>query len=164
MLLHRFNHLRHVVLSCIKPINKEQFYTMDTQPDYTLDKLARAANVGIETIRYYHKRNLLPTLNATEPACVVYPAELIDRVRFISRGLKLGFTVDEIHQFLQLADGSNREAIQDIANRAIREIRSKIVDLQEMESVLSELLHSCEKTGYGRPCPIIEVLRGQDAD
>lgn len=137
---------------------------MDPQLGYTLDKLARAANVGIETIRYYQRRNLLPTLNATDTACAIYPVELIDRLRFISRGLELGFTVDEIHQFLQLADGSNREAIQDIANRAISEIRSRITDLREMESVLLDLLHSCEKTGYGRPCPIIEALRGRGAD
>ena len=129
-----------------------------------IGEMAKATACDIETIRYYQRRNLLPTLNATDTACAVYPAELIDRLRFINRGLELGFTVDEIHQFLQLADGSNREAIQDIANRAISEIRSRIVDLREMESVLLDLLHSCEKTGYGRPCPIIEALRGRGAD
>jgi MerR family mercuric resistance operon transcriptional regulator len=134
---------------------------MDTKPGYTLDQLAREANVGIESIRYYQQRNLLPILNETNGGYAVYPPELIDRLRFISRGLELGFTVDEIHQFLQLADGSNREAIQDIANKAISEIRSRIVDLRAMESVLSDLLYSCKKTGYGGPCPIIEALRGQ---
>ena len=75
---------------------------------YTIENLARAANVGIETIRYYQKKNLLPAINTVDTAEAVYPVEIMDRLRFISRGIQLGFTVDEIQQFLQLADGTNR--------------------------------------------------------
>lgn len=82
--------------------------------------------MGIETIRCYQRRNLLPTLNAFDTVGAVYPAELIDRLKFISRGVNLGFTVDEMYQFLQLADGSDREAIQEIENRAITEIAQKL--------------------------------------
>lgn len=131
---------------------------------YTIENLARAANVGIETIRYYQKKNLLPAINTVDTAEAVYPVEVMDRLRFISRGIQLGFTVDEIQQFLQLADGTNRGAIQDVANKAIYEIRSKIADLKQMESVLTDLLRTCEETGYDRPCPIISALQGPSGE
>lgn len=131
---------------------------------YTLANLARAANVGIETIRYYQKKNLLPTISTANTTQAVYPVEIMDRLRFINRGIQLGFTVDEIQQFLQLEDGINREAIQDVASKAIYEIRAKISDLKQMELILTDLLRTCEKTGYDRPCPIISALKGPSGD
>jgi DNA-binding transcriptional MerR regulator len=35
---------------------------MTNTSELTIGRLARAANVGIETIRYYQRRELLPTL------------------------------------------------------------------------------------------------------
>ena len=137
---------------------------MDKKSYYTIEKLARAANVGIETVRYYQQRNLLPTLDSANATHAVYPEAIIDRLRFISSGIQLGFTVDEIHQLLQLADGSNRGAIQDVVNKAICEIRSKIYDLKEIERVLTDLLRKCEEIGYDQPCPIIDALQGPSAD
>ena len=52
----------------------------------TIGRLARAADVGIETIRFYQRRRLLPTPSATtNGAFRTYPLELADRIRFIKR-------------------------------------------------------------------------------
>lgn len=126
----------------------------------TIGRLARAANVGIETIRYYQRRELLPMPDATDGTFRLYPLELIDRIQFIKRAQELGFSLEEISSFLRLSDGTDRSAIRKIANARLREIQAKIADLQRMESVLSHLVEECEATDRSAPCPVISALTG----
>lgn len=128
--------------------------------ELTIGRLARAADVGIETIRYYQRRNLLPTPDPEGGAFRYYPAELIDRIRFIKRAQDLGFSLDEIFTLLQLEDGADRKAIRQTAGERLAEIRNKIADLQRMEGVLAHLIHECQATGRTKSCPIIAALAG----
>jgi Hg(II)-responsive transcriptional regulator len=130
---------------------------MSSSGGLTIGRLARAAGVGIETIRYYQRRELLPVPEA-EAAFRVYPTELIDRIQFIKRAQELGFSLDEISMFLQLADGTDRKSIHKIASDRLNEIRAKIDDLQKMETVLAGLVRECEATGQTAPCPVIKAL------
>lgn len=127
----------------------------------TIGRLARAAGVGVETVRYYQRRELLP-VPETEAAFRVYPTELIDRIQFIKRAQELGFSLDEISMFLRLADGTDRKSIRKIASNRLDEIRAKIKDLQKMEKVLAELVQECEATGQAAPCPVIKALAERD--
>jgi Hg(II)-responsive transcriptional regulator len=127
----------------------------------TIGRLAKAAEVGIETIRYYQQRALLPLPEAVQGAFRHYPEELVDRIRFIKRAQSLGFTLDEIGALLQLNDGVNRRSIRKLASERLDHTRHKINDLQRMESVLSELIHECESTDCARSCPIITSLAGK---
>lgn len=124
----------------------------------TIGRLARAANVGIETVRYYQRRELLPMPDATDSAFRIYPAEMVDRIHFIKRAQELGFSLDEVATFLRLEDGTDRKAIRKVAADRLNEIQTKIADLQRMESVLSRLIHECETTGRAHPCPVIAAL------
>lgn len=133
---------------------------MATASGLTIGRLAQAANVGIETIRYYQQRDLLPIPAPSGQAFRVYPVELVDRIQFIKRAQELGFSLDEIGTFLKLADGTNRQAIRKVASDRLSEIRAKIADLQQMEGVLSQLIDECEATGRAQPCPIIAALTG----
>jgi Hg(II)-responsive transcriptional regulator len=123
----------------------------------TIGSLARAAGVGVETIRYYQQRLLLP-IPATNGGFRQYPAELVDRIRFIKRAQELGFSLDEIAGLLRLNDGSDRKSIRNIANARLVQIEAKLADLRRMQSVLKHLISACEHTKAGRPCPIIETL------
>ena len=127
----------------------------------TIGRLARAADVGIETIRYYQRRNLLPVPDPQDGAFRHYPLGLVDRIRFIKRAQELGFSLDEIGALLQLEEGANRKAIRRVANDRLDQIRSKIADLQRMENVLTHLIHECEATGRAQPCPIIAALASE---
>lgn len=126
----------------------------------TIGRLARAANVGIETIRYYQKLNLLPTPAPSGTTFRQYPLALVDRIRFIKRSQDLGFTLGEIASLLALEDGTDRAAIRKIANARLDDINKRIVDLERMQSILTHLIHECEDTGRTKPCPIISAFTG----
>ncbi|MDP9043665.1 MAG: MerR family DNA-binding protein [Pseudomonadota bacterium] len=123
----------------------------------TIGSLARAAEVGVETIRYYQARALLPIPPRTG-AFRHYPVRLVERIRFIKRAQELGFSLDEIAQLLALGEGVDRVAIRRLAGERLAQIERKLCDLRRMQKVLRHLLIDCEHTGAEKPCPIIETL------
>lgn len=123
----------------------------------TIGRLARAAGVGVETIRYYQRRRLLP-VPAARGAFRHYPAELVDRLRFIKRTQALGFTLQEIGELLRLQDGTDRRSIRAVASRRLQQVEENLADLRRMQRTLKDLLAHCEHTGMEAPCPIIETL------
>ncbi len=123
----------------------------------TIGRLARAAGVGVETIRYYQGRGLLPVPPSTG-AVRYYAPSLVDRIGFIKRAQGLGFTLDEIATLLDLADGRNRGAVRAVTSARLDQIRGKLDDLSRMQQSLDDLLAHCIATGDVYPCPIIEAL------
>jgi Hg(II)-responsive transcriptional regulator len=123
----------------------------------TIGRLARAANVGIETVRYYQQRKLLP-VPAARGAFRHYDPALADRIRFIKRAQELGFSLDEIAQLLRLQDGADRRAIRRISSERLQQIEAKLSDLKRMQHALKHLVTACKKTDVDRPCPIIATL------
>lgn len=125
----------------------------------TIGRLAKAAGVGVETVRYYQSRGLLrvPVANG---GFRVYPAAAIDRIAFIKRAQALGFSLDEVRSLLDLEDGRNRRAVQSVTQARLGQIEDKLADLQRMRGVLSDLLHRCRHAGPTQACPIIETLAG----
>ena len=127
------------------------------EPPLTIASAAVAAGVGVETIRYYERRGLVP-----QPARGVgtfrrYGRNHVARIRFIKRAQQLGFSLEEIEGLLALQDGTRRDAVRRITSARLAEIRSRLADLRRMEKVLAELLDDCRHGGPGR-CPIIEAI------
>ncbi|MBC7918158.1 MAG: MerR family transcriptional regulator [Rhodoferax sp.] len=127
----------------------------------TIGRLARAAGVGVETIRYYQQRALLP-VPSTSGAFRHYPVELTARIRFIKRAQELGFSLDEIAELLRLEDGADRGSIRHIASDRLDQIVQKLADLKRMQKALNHLITQCEHTQADLPCPIIFTLAQSD--
>ncbi|MDH4556394.1 Hg(II)-responsive transcriptional regulator [Pseudomonas sp. BN417] len=124
----------------------------------TIGKLAEAAEVNIETIRYYQRRGLLQ-----EPAKPLggyrrYAPDQVKRVRFIKRAQALGFTLAEVGDLLKLAHGHTCAETQALAVRKLRLIEEKIADLAAMQQALGILVRQCDAGSGKEGCPIIEVL------
>lgn len=136
--------------------------TSSTSHSMTIGRLARVAGVGVETIRYYQQRGLLPVPQATG-AYRHYPVAMTARIRFIKRAQELGFSLDEIAELLRLEDGSDRASIRRIAADRLKQIEEKLSDLKRMQKTLKHLVSECEHTSKGLPCPIIATLAQQGA-
>ena len=143
---------------CTQPQSKAmKTMQMQSSETMTIGRLAKAANVGVETIRYYQERTLLP-VPTREGSYRQYPVVLVDRLRFIRRAQDLGFSLDEIGTLLTLQNGTNRKAIRAIASARIQQINAKLTDLKRMRKTLGHLLEECEHSGHDVPCPIIESI------
>jgi Hg(II)-responsive transcriptional regulator len=124
----------------------------------TIGRLARAAAVNIETVRYYQTRKLLPIPSRGKSAFRHYPVDLVERIRFIKRAQELGFSLEEIRELLRLNDGIDRVSIRKIVTIRLEQVESKLKDLIRMREALSGLIEACHHTGSADPCPIIEAL------
>ncbi|MEO8203211.1 MAG: MerR family transcriptional regulator, partial [Betaproteobacteria bacterium] len=78
---------------------------------FTIGKLARAAGVGVETVRYYQQRGLLPVPPGNGGFRRYSPAAG-ERIRFVKRAQELGFSLDEVAELLRLEDGTDRASIR----------------------------------------------------
>ena len=123
----------------------------------TVGKLAQAAQVGVETIRYYQERGLLAVPDAVG-TYRHYPASAVSRIRFVKRAQELGFSLDEIGELLSLEDGVDRASIRRIANSRLVQIQTRLGDLDQMKKALSRLVQQCEHADTGHACPIISTL------
>lgn len=139
---------------------------MDTQSTerFTIGRLAERAGVGIDTVRFYERRGLLPEPQRTASGYRLYGEASIDRIRFVRRAKQLGFTLDEIDILLRLQDeGGEKSRVKEITTGKLEEIDAKIADLTRMRNVLNELATECSGQGNVASCPIIEAIAASDA-
>ena len=127
----------------------------------TIARVAQAAEVGVETVRYYERRGLVPRPTRKVGAYRRYDGKHVARLRFIRRAQDLGFTLEEIEGLLKLEDGTDRRSIRRIAGQRLEQIRGRIADLQRMEHALAHLLHDCEANEKKPHCPIIAAIIGE---
>lgn len=126
----------------------------------TIGRLARAAGVGVPTVRYYERRALLKKPHRTTGGYREYPPDTARLIRFIKRAQDLGFSLTEIEELIALRDsnGRHRTEVRQLAEVRIRDIDEKLSQLQAMRGALSTLVDSCA-CGQGKPsCPILEAF------
>jgi len=122
--------------------------------------LAKAADVNVETLRYYEKRGILPEPPRKESGYRVYPQSSVDRLKFIKGAQTLGFTLSEIQELLdmRLDTHANRADVRKQANQKVSSIREKIKALEAMEHALNHLIDQCHGDGSTADCPILEAI------
>lgn len=128
------------------------------EANLTISNLAKAAGVGVETVRYYERRKLIQQPRHRVGAYRRYGLSHIERIRFIRRAQDLGFSLEEIATLLELEDGTDRKRIRHIASQRLAETRLRIERLQRIEGMLAHLLHDCEAHGKSLSCPIIAAM------
>ncbi len=126
----------------------------------TIGKLAKRADVNIETIRYYERRGLIPKPRRRESGYREYSDETAKRILFIKRAKDLGFSLKEINELLSLKldPGTSCSEVRKKAEMKLEDIESKIKTLRKMKKALVNLTNSCSGSGPVRECPILEAL------
>ena len=126
---------------------------------FTIGRLAKQAEVGIDTVRFYERRGLLPEPSRSPSGYRLYKSDSIDRIRFIRRAKQLGFSLDEIELLLGLQDqGGPKADVRELTQRKIAQIDDNIRDLQRIRAVLDDLSAQCSGHGNIDSCPIIEAM------
>lgn len=127
----------------------------------TIGELARQAGVGVQTVRYYERRCLLPAATRRASGYRVFTVAALERLRFIRRAQELGFTLSEIAELLALRLDPHTTAadIKERAGQKIREIEQKVRDLERIKHALTHLTGGC-RGGHASTtdCPLLDAL------
>lgn len=130
----------------------------------SIGQLAKAAQVNVETVRYYEREGLLPRPARRASGYRRYPSETVTRLQFIKRSKELGFSLKEIAELLTLRVDPHT-CCADVKQRAtakMADIQHKIADLRRMQRALIGLTEACSGQGPTSACPILDALEKQD--
>lgn len=108
-------------------------------------ELSKLTGISAKTIRFYEEKGLLPRPERAANNYRFYSHDTVSRLRFISSARKLGFSVNDIAEFLVFRDEDAappcRRALSALDVR-LAEIDHDIAVLQSMRSML---LHGYEE-------------------
>lgn len=127
----------------------------------TIGEAARAAGVGVETIRFYERKGLIQ--QPPRPAgggFRRYPPETVRCIRFIRQAQELGFSLRQAGELLELraAPTADAGAVRHQALARLEEVERRIEQLGRIRDALRTLLGACPGTGSLAGCSIIEAL------
>src|SRR3989442_12114623 len=107
----------------------------------SISQVATAAEVNVQTIRYYERRGLFPNPRRTPAGYRQYADDAVARLRFIKHAQELGFSLQEIQELLALR--VRHSAACDVVERKTRQkiygVQQRIRDLKRMKRTLGRL-------------------------
>jgi len=123
-------------------------------------KAAEMIGVNVETLRYYERIGLAPTPAKTPGGHRLYSADDMARLFFIRRARTLGFSIDEIHSLLSMADAPDRSSVREIAKQRLTKLSAELEEKQIAAEILTKAIAACEANSCG--CQIMDVLKNAD--
>lgn len=128
-----------------------------TKEKMTIGRLAKRVGVNVETIRYYQRIGLIDEPVAPVNGFRQYPNKTAENITFIKRAQRLGFSLKEIAELLQIGDGhcdDVRTRVEIKRNKIDKQIR----DLQSLRETLDTLICECKSGKNDTHCPVVEAL------
>lgn len=126
--------------------------------ELTIGRVAKAAGVGVETVRFYERRGLIARPRRPMHGFRSYDQAAVERLRFIRQAKALGFSLREVKALLELRakmdDGCAKSGA--IAAAKLAEFDAKIAALKGMRRALAREIDIC-RSSSGRDCGLRET-------
>jgi len=113
--------------------------------DMTIGELAAAAGVGIETIRYYERKLILPPPRRTRSGYRQYTDADVWRLAFVRRAKTFGFTLREISELLGAGDDRSVDEVQRLTRQRLHTVERDLTVLVRRRDDLRRLLTTCDE-------------------
>lgn len=132
--------------------------------DLPIGLVAKRAGVGVQTVRYYERRGLLPQPARRHSGHRVYSDEIVDLLRAVKAAQRLGFSLVEIEEILRLASRTAKgsSVLQQRMRDKVLEIDGKIADLVAIRQRLADALHAGCHSLTNCTCPACPLLVDED--
>jgi MerR family mercuric resistance operon transcriptional regulator len=123
----------------------------------TIGRLAQAAGVGVETIRYYERLGLISQPPKPAHGQRTYAEKTIVQLRFIGQAKQCGFTLREIATLFSL--GSDHCAVtRQLALQKLQDVEDKIAELIAVRDNLQALIGHCGEADGNGDCGLFATL------
>jgi len=129
-----------------------------------IGELAKLAQTGIDTVRFYERQGLLPAPQRQPSGYRRYDPTDVARLRFIRRAKALGFTLVEIRDLLALSGRRDDDmaGLKEAATEKLADVEAKLAELTRIRDGLQTLVASCPGHGALDRCPILNALAEDD--
>ncbi|WP_300381291.1 MerR family DNA-binding protein [Henriciella sp.] len=129
---------------------------------FTIGQAAKAADVNVETVRFYERKGLITQpLKPENGAMREYDDETVSQIRFIRQAQEIGFSLREISELLSLRADPGADC-SDVRSRAIEkraDVEAKLGKLMRMRTALDGMIASCPGAGNVECCTILDAMQ-----
>ena len=124
----------------------------------TIGKLAAAAGVNVETVRFYQRQQLLAEPPRALGGIRRYEQNDLATLVFIKRAQAMGFSLSEVATLMRLKSRKACYATRELAAVKLQKIDERITALTALRDELAQLIVSCDVNSLPNECPLIEEL------
>lgn len=135
---------------------------------FSSGELAHLAGVSTDTLRHYERKGVLPRPHRLSNGYRKYPPNSLERLRLIRRALTIGFTLDELAQFLKARDRGQSPCheVRALAAQKLTELESRLSEMLELRVELRATLKDWDqrlaKKKDGQRAGLFEALAEQE--
>ena len=123
-----------------------------------ISEISKKLNITKRAIRHYEDLGIIKS-NRMNNNYRYFDQVNIDKLKFLVRARKLGFSLEECKELITLFKNNNRksEHVRNIAKNKLASITKQINELKDLKTSLEWLVKKCP--GNDKPdCPIISEL------
>ncbi|MDR7415166.1 MAG: heavy metal-responsive transcriptional regulator [Armatimonadota bacterium] len=143
-------------------MNQKEVGVPQAESGVRIGELAREFGLNPRTLRYYEAVGLLRP-HRTPSGYRVYVETDRERLRFVLRAKRAGFTLREMREVVELKDRGQVpcEHVRRQVERKLREVEARLQALQALQDELRRLRRRAGRRTSGIPCvcPILEGPR-----
>ena len=131
-----------------------------------IGELAKHAGISRDALRFYEKHGLIAPNTRTESGYRLYSKSDVVRISFILSAKEVGFTLNEIHQLLELEVTKDVKSCQDVkqfVDNKIQVVNQRLNEMKKIKQSLKTLSNAC--CGVNEPathCTILGALSVQN--
>lgn len=131
-----------------------------------IGQLAKRSGVSGDTLRFYEKVGLLQPAARSESGYRLYDEDAVSRVHFIIKGKRIGLTLEEIQELLEIRVEATQHScaeVKGITQKKLDELDEKIAELSEIRAALKKLNDACcgHADDDASHCSILEALASE---
>ena len=111
-----------------------------------IGELSKLAETNNETLRFYEAKGLLEEPRRSDAGYRLYTKTDVQRVQFIMRARRMGFSLKEIDELLSMRvtkEESTCGEVKDLAENKLKVIEEKIAELNRMRGALQQITDAC---------------------
>ncbi len=137
---------------------------MESPKPFRSSELAELTGVSTDTLRYYERNRLLPTVPRATNGYRCYPPAALERVRLIRRALGIGFSVPELARILKARDsgGAPCQSVRQLAATKLEQVETQLKELTRFRKQLRAVLRDWDQRlagAQGRPARLLDALQ-----
>ena len=125
---------------------------------FTIGTLSREGDCGVDTIRYYERRGLMPQVARSPGGHRLYRDAHLRRLRLIRRSRALGLSLEQIRTIIEGAEQNalGCDRARELLSAQIQTVRARILEFRRLERNLNRMLAACADA-TSRNCHVLET-------
>ena len=125
-----------------------------------IGELAKLTGCSVQSIRYYEKEKLLPSMRRSNGNFRLYDLATVEQLKFIKHCRNLDLSLAEIRQLIELnrQPGLQCDDVNNMVDEHIEQVALRIKELQHLQKQLKSLRGSCSSDRTVKECGILQNL------